>query len=102
MSLGKEGYDNAEKFGKRAYDIFISQYNENDLELIGTFNNMANIFCYTKRQKEAKELLEKAEKICPGYFENQIKTDIDEDADFAYLVESLTHKILAVARSILS
>jgi hypothetical protein len=47
------------------------------------------------------ELLQKAEKICPGYFENEIKLDIEQDPGFAYLVESLTEKILLVARSIM-
>lgn len=50
---------------------------------------------------KGRELLEKADKVCPGYFENQIKKHIDEDPDFACLVESLTTKILAVARSIM-
>lgn len=50
---------------------------------------------------KGSELLEKANKICPGYFDNEIKEHIDEDPDFAYLVESLTAKILALARSIM-
>lgn len=47
------------------------------------------------------DLLQKANKVCPRYFENQIKNDINEDSDFAYLIESLTNKILAVARSVM-
>lgn len=50
---------------------------------------------------KGSELLSKADKICPTYFEKQIKLDIEEDPDFAYLVESLTEKILAIARSVL-
>ena len=48
------------------------------------------------------ELLEKANKFCPGYFDNEIKDHIKEDPDFAYLVDSLTEKILAIARSLMA
>lgn len=47
------------------------------------------------------ELLQKADKVCPGYFDNEIKADIDKDSDFARLVESLTAQILEVAHSIM-
>lgn len=48
---------------------------------------------------KGRQLLEKADKVCPGYFENQIKEHM-KDPDFDYLVGSLAGKILAVARSI--
>lgn len=51
--------------------------------------------------QKGSELLEKADKICPGYFDNQIKDHIEEDPDFAYLVENLTRNILVLARSIM-
>ena len=51
--------------------------------------------------EKGSELLEKADKICPGYFDNQIKSHIEDDSDFAYLVENLTRNILAIARSIM-
>ena len=44
---------------------------------------------------------EKADRICPGYFENKIKDHIDQDPDFKLLVESLAEKILVVARSVI-
>ena len=47
------------------------------------------------------ELLQKANKVCPGYFDNEIKNDIEGDPGFTYLVESLTAKILLVAKSIM-
>ncbi len=49
---------------------------------------------------KGRALLEKAEKICPGYFDNEIKMHIKEDPMYDYLVQSLAAKILAVARSI--
>jgi len=50
---------------------------------------------------KGRELLEKAEKACPGYFENEISAHINEDPDFKHLVESLTEKILTVANSVM-
>jgi hypothetical protein len=50
---------------------------------------------------KGSELLEKANKVCPGYFENEIKRHIDQDPEYAYLVESLTMKILAIAGSLM-
>lgn len=50
---------------------------------------------------KGSELLEKANKVCPGYFDNEIRAHIEEDPEFAYLVESLTQKILLLARSII-
>ena len=50
---------------------------------------------------KGRELLEKADKIYPGYFENKIKDHIDQDPDFELLVESLAEKILVVARSVI-
>lgn len=49
---------------------------------------------------KGSDLLEKANKVCPGYFDNQIKLHIEQDLEFARLVESLTNNILAIARSI--
>lgn len=51
--------------------------------------------------EKGHDLLLKADKVCPNYFDNQIKSHIMEDPEFAYLVESLTAKILAVAKSIM-
>jgi len=51
---------------------------------------------------KGRALLEKAEKVCPGYFDNEIKKHIKEDPEFDYLVKSLAGKILAVARSVVS
>lgn len=50
---------------------------------------------------KASDLLVKADKVCPGYFQNQIKNHTKEDPNFAYLVDSLTEKLLAMARSFL-
>ena len=49
---------------------------------------------------KGRQLLEKADKICPGYFETGINVHMKEDPDFEYLVNSLAAKILAVARSV--
>lgn len=49
---------------------------------------------------KGSELLLKAEKVCPGYFENQINVHVKESPNFAYLVESLKEKLLAIARSV--
>jgi hypothetical protein len=50
--------------------------------------------------EKGSELLEKANEVCPGYFDNQINQDIENDPEFAYLVKSLTGKILILAKSI--
>lgn len=47
-------------------------------------------------------LLEKASKVCPGYFDNEIKVHIEEDEMYAFLVNNLTSMILQVAKSVLS
>jgi hypothetical protein len=49
---------------------------------------------------KGRQLLEKADKICPGYFDDQIQKHIEEDPDFDYLVQNLAAQILAVARSV--
>lgn len=69
---------------------------------------VARIFCCLAHDwyevgddEKGGELLERANKVCPGYFDNQIKNDIENDPEFARLVESLTYNILAIARSIM-
>lgn len=87
------------------------------LEMESHFNNNKNLYLPSEIAKvftccshdwydlgddeKGSELLLKAEKACPGYFEKQINKDMEEDPDFAYLVESLKEKILAFARSVL-
>lgn len=51
--------------------------------------------------EKGSELLEKASKICPGYFDNEIKKHIKEDEMYKILVDNLTHHILQVAKSVL-
>ena len=45
-------------------------------------------------------LLERAEKVCPGYFTNEMYKHMDEDPLFDHLVKRLTSIILAIAGSI--
>ena len=58
---------------------------------------------YTIISEDTKggSLLEKAEKVCPGYFKNEIVDDIQEDPEFAILVENLTDSLLIIAQSII-
>ena len=50
---------------------------------------------------KGSKLLDKAEKACPGYFNNQIHTHTYEDPDFDLLVKILTKNVLEIARSVL-
>ena len=52
-------------------------------------------------EDKGSELIEKASKICPGYFENEIGRHIEEDELYAVLVEDLATHIIEVAKSIL-
>ena len=52
-------------------------------------------------EEKGSELLEKAEKVCPSYFEHQIYMDIEADPSFATLVESLTLNLVTLARDII-
>jgi len=99
--IPKEDLDLAEELLKME-----AHFDEN-LELYGPAFS-ARVFCclahdYYEIGDDDKgyELLEKANKVCPGYFDNEIKAHIDEDPEFAHLVESLTHNILAVAKSVM-
>lgn len=65
-----------------------------------TFTCLSHDWYVLGDDDKGRLLLEKADKVCPGYFDNQIKRDIKEDSDFEYLVGSLANQILAVARSI--
>lgn len=46
------------------------------------------------------ELLEKANKVCPKYFKNQILDHMKESREYNALVKSLAYHILIVAKSI--
>jgi hypothetical protein len=50
---------------------------------------------------KGSQLLEKADKVCPGYFDKEISKHMKQDPEFAYLVESLTYKILLIAKSLM-
>jgi len=51
--------------------------------------------------EKGAELLERAEKACPGYFKNQISKYIESDPDFEYLVQNLRKIIVSVAKSVI-
>lgn len=62
---------------------------------------MAHDYFYTiSDDDKGGELLEKAEKVCPGYFDNQIKQQIKDDEIFEAIVSNLTLTILEIAKSI--
>lgn len=47
-------------------------------------------------EEEGNRLLLKAEALCPGYFKTTINQQTQADADFAFLVERLTAKIVVI------
>jgi hypothetical protein len=49
---------------------------------------------------KGSELLEKAEKVCPGYFENEMLKHAEEDELFDLVVLGITKNILAIAASL--
>jgi hypothetical protein len=65
------------------------------------FTCIAHDFYELGDDDKGSELLERANKVCPGYFDNQIKEHIEQSHEFKILVESLTQKILAIASSLM-
>lgn len=51
-------------------------------------------------EEKGDELLQKAEKVCPGYFKDQIIEDMKADPDFVLIVKNLASNILSVFKSI--
>jgi hypothetical protein len=49
---------------------------------------------------KGSQLLEKADRACPGYFDNEMQNHIDEDELFSILVQQMTADILAIAGSL--
>lgn len=47
-------------------------------------------------EEEGNRLLLSAEATCPGYFKTTINQQTEADADFAFLVERLTAKIITL------
>jgi len=50
--------------------------------------------------EKGSQLLEKADKICPGYFDNEMLKHGDEDETFDLVILGITRNILAIAASI--
>jgi hypothetical protein len=50
-------------------------------------------------EEKGSELLEKAEKVYPGYFNRQIFVDMEKDSDYDVLVKGLTGYILGIVKS---
>jgi hypothetical protein len=50
--------------------------------------------------EKGNQLLEKAEKVCPGYFENEMLKHVDEDELFDLVVLGITKSILTIAAGI--
>lgn len=47
-------------------------------------------------------ILQKAEKVCPGYFKNVIQKHTEADEDFNYIVRSLTTELIWVMAGTIS
>lgn len=53
-------------------------------------------------EEKGMDLIEAAHKICPTYFEKEIKEDMEKDHLFKTLVERLSSEIILLAANILS